>query len=134
MNLSVVLFLESLGGGEVMVILLFILMFFGSEKIPGIARGLGKGIREVKDAMNGVQDELKGGLREAEKEVNKIKGDVTKDLPDTNDIVKYTLESEPLAQPKSSMVSVPAQIVEETVEIKSEGKDVDNLEKNEHQS
>ena len=104
MNLSVVLFLESLGGGEVMVILLFILMFFGSEKIPGIAKGLGKGIREVKDAMNGVQDELKGGLREAEKEINKIKGDVTKDLPDTNDIVKYTLESEPLAQPKSSTV------------------------------
>jgi sec-independent protein translocase protein TatA len=122
MNLSVVLFLESLGGGEVMVILLFILMFFGSEKIPGIARGLGKGIREVKDAMNGVQDELKGGLREAEKEVNKIKGDVTKDLPDTNDIVKYTLESEPLAQPKSSTFVMPVQ-VEETVEVKSEGMD-----------
>jgi sec-independent protein translocase protein TatA len=123
MNLSVVLFLESLGGGEVMVILLFILMFFGSEKIPGIARGLGKGIREVKDAMNGVQDELKGGLREAEKEVNKIKGDVTKDLPDTNDIVKYTLESEPLAQPKSSTLVMPVQVVEETVEIKQSEKD-----------
>jgi sec-independent protein translocase protein TatA len=123
MNLSVVLFLDSLGGGEVMVILLFILMFFGSEKIPGIARGLGKGIREVKDAMNGVQDELKGGLREAEKEVNKIKGDVTKDLPDTNDIVKYTLESEPLAQPKSSTVVMPVQVIEETVEVKSERKD-----------
>jgi sec-independent protein translocase protein TatA len=133
MNLSVVLFLESLGGGEVMVILLFILMFFGSEKIPGIARGLGKGIREVKDAMNGVQDELKGGLREAEKEVNKIKGDVTKDLPDTNDIVKYTLESEPLAQPKSSTVVVPVQVVEETVVAQSEGIDDENLEKNEHQ-
>lgn len=118
MNLSVVLFLESLGGGEVMVILLFVLMFFGSEKIPDIARGLGKGIREVKDAMNGVQDELKGGLREAEKEINKIKGDVTKDLPDTNDIVKYTLESEPLAQPKSSTVAMPAS--EEKVEESNE--------------
>ena len=101
-----------------MVILLFILMFFGSEKIPGIARGLGKGIREVKDAMNGVQDELKGGLREAEKEVNKIKGEVTKDLPDTNDIVKYTLESEPLAQPKSSTVVMP--VVEEKMEESNE--------------
>ena len=121
MNLSVVLFLESLGGGEVMVILLFILMFFGSEKIPGIAKGLGKGIREVKDAMNGVQDELKGGLREAENEINKIKGDVTKDLPDTNDIVKYTLESEPLAQPKSSTVMMPAS--EEKVEKKESEKE-----------
>ena len=70
MNLAINLFLESLGGGEVMVILLFVLMFFGSEKIPDIARGLGKGIREVKDAMNGVQEELKGGFREAEKEIN----------------------------------------------------------------
>ena len=124
MNLSINLFLESLGGGEVMVILLFVLMFFGSEKIPDIARGLGKGIREVKDAMNGVQDELKGGLREAEKEINKIKGDVTKDLPDTNDIVKYTLESEPLAQPKSSTVVMP--VSEEKVEVKedsAEGKE-----------
>ncbi len=127
MNLSVVLFLESLGGGEVMVILLFILMFFGSEKIPGIARGLGKGIREVKDAMNGVQDELKGGLREAEKEVNKIKGEVTKDLPDTNDIVKYTLESEPLAQPKSRTV-VMSVIEEESAEVKSNEKEVEKEE------
>jgi len=118
MNLSINLFLESLGGGEVMVILLFILMFFGSEKIPGIAKGLGKGIREVKDAMNGVQDELKVGLREAEKKINKIKGDVTKDLPDTNDIVKYTLESEPLAQPKSSTVVMP--VSEEKVEVKED--------------
>ncbi|MFM7014999.1 MAG: twin-arginine translocase TatA/TatE family subunit [Bacteroidota bacterium] len=114
MNLTINLFLESLGGGEVMVILLFVLMFFGSEKIPDIARGLGKGIREVKDAMNGVQDELKGGLREAEKEINKIKGEVSKDLPDTNDIVKYTLESDPLSQPKSSTVVMP--VSEEKVE------------------
>jgi len=131
MNLAINLFLESLGGGEVMVILLFVLMFFGSEKIPDIARGLGKGIREVKDAMNGVQDELKGGLREAEKEINKIKGEVTKDLPDTNDIVKYTLESEPLAQPKSSTVVMQLK-VEEIVEVKRVEKDEGNLDKNEH--
>ncbi|MFM7902051.1 MAG: twin-arginine translocase TatA/TatE family subunit, partial [Bacteroidota bacterium] len=47
------LFLESIGTGELLVILLFVLMFFGSKKIPELARGLGKGMREMNDAMRG---------------------------------------------------------------------------------
>lgn len=68
---AVILFLESLGGGEVMVILLFVLIFFGSKNIPGLARGLGKGIREFKDAMNGVQTELRQGMNEVERQIEK---------------------------------------------------------------
>ena len=67
--LSVILFLESLGGGELLVILLFVLIFFGSKNIPSLARGLGKGIREFKDAMNGVQSELRQGMHEVERQV-----------------------------------------------------------------
>ena len=65
--IGMILFLESLGGGELLVILLFILLFFGSKNIPGLARGLGKGIREFKDAMNGVQSEIRQGMYEVEK-------------------------------------------------------------------
>lgn len=68
MNLCTLLFLESLGGGELLVILLFILLFFGSKNIPNLARGLGKGIREMKDAMNGVQSEIRQGMYEVEKQ------------------------------------------------------------------
>lgn len=68
--LSVILFLESLGGGELLVIMLFILIFFGSNKIPDLARGLGKGMREVKDAMNGVQSEIRQTMNETERSVN----------------------------------------------------------------
>ena len=39
-----------IGGPEVIIILLFVVMFFGSKKIPELARSLGKTIREVKDA------------------------------------------------------------------------------------
>ena len=39
------------GGSEVIVIALFVLMFFGSKQIPELMRGLGKGMREMKDAM-----------------------------------------------------------------------------------
>ena len=43
-----------------------VLMLFGSKKIPEIARGLGKGLREMKDAASGIE-------REITKEMNDIK-------------------------------------------------------------
>jgi sec-independent protein translocase protein TatA len=49
----------NLGGGEVFVILLVILIFFGAKRIPELAKGLGKGMREFKDAMNGVENEVR---------------------------------------------------------------------------
>lgn len=66
MKVLTILFLESLGGGELIVIMLFVLLFFGSKNIPSLARGLGKGIREFKDAMNGVQSEIQQGIRNVE--------------------------------------------------------------------
>ena len=55
---STLLFLGGLGGWEIMIILLVILVFFGANKIPDIARGLGKGIREFKDATKEIKDEI----------------------------------------------------------------------------
>ena len=56
----------NLGGSEIIFILFIVLLFFGSRKIPELARGLGKGLREMKDAANGIE-------REITKEVNDIK-------------------------------------------------------------
>lgn len=52
----------NLGLPELLIIFLFILIFFGAKKIPDIAQGLGKGIREFRKATKDVQDEIKGGL------------------------------------------------------------------------
>ena len=41
-----------------MVILMVILLFFGANKIPEIARGMGKGLREFKDATKEIKDEI----------------------------------------------------------------------------
>ena len=49
----------NMGGGEVFVILLVVLLFFGSKRIPELAKGLGKGMREFKDAMSGIEREVK---------------------------------------------------------------------------
>ena len=47
-----------LGPFEILLILLVVLLLFGAKRIPEIARGLGKGIREFKDATNEIKQEL----------------------------------------------------------------------------
>jgi len=48
----------NLGTGEILLILLIVLIFFGAKKIPDLAQGLGKGVREFRKAMRDVQDEI----------------------------------------------------------------------------
>ena len=48
-----------IGGPEIVVILLFIIIFFGSKKIPELARSLGSAMREVKDASNEIKKEIR---------------------------------------------------------------------------
>ena len=61
--LAFLLFLDNLGGGELLLIMVFILFFFGSSKIPDLARGLGRASREFKDAMSGVQREIEYSMK-----------------------------------------------------------------------
>ena len=46
------LFLGNLGAGEIFVIALVVLLLFGGKKIPELMRGMGRGIKEFKDAVN----------------------------------------------------------------------------------
>ncbi|GAB5556501.1 MAG: twin-arginine translocase TatA/TatE family subunit [Schleiferiaceae bacterium] len=77
----------NLGGGEIILIVLVIIMVFGADKIPEIARGLGKGINNVKNATNELKREitesadnnedlknLKDGLKEGKETVEEITG------------------------------------------------------------
>lgn len=50
--------LISLGGPEVILILVVVLLLFGAKRIPDLARGLGKGIREFKDASTEIKKEI----------------------------------------------------------------------------
>ena len=58
MHTPFVLFLGDIGGSELMLIMVVILIFFGANKIPELARGLGKGIREFKDASTEIRREF----------------------------------------------------------------------------
>ena len=54
-------------GWEWLVIGLFVVIFFGAKKIPEIARGLGKGIREFKDATKEIKTEIQEGAKSDDK-------------------------------------------------------------------
>lgn len=84
MNALFALFLN-LGGGEVIVIVLVILLLFGGKGVPNLARALGKGMREFKDAANGLQKDIQEGtggiagtiqehIQEVKKEVDDLSG------------------------------------------------------------
>ena len=53
-----------IGGMELIFIFAVILLLFGAKKIPELAKGLGRGIREFKDATAGIKDELESGLND----------------------------------------------------------------------
>jgi len=56
-----------LGGTELVLIMAAVLIFFGGEKLPDFARGLGKAIREFKKATAGIEEEFKRALEEPPK-------------------------------------------------------------------
>ncbi|MCG2430920.1 twin-arginine translocase TatA/TatE family subunit [Aequorivita xiaoshiensis] len=72
-----------ISGAEIGFILFIILLVFGADKVPEIARGLGKAMRQVKDATNDIKSEI---TKSAEKQGVDI--DITKDVRKEIDKVK----------------------------------------------
>jgi sec-independent protein translocase protein TatA len=58
MHLSVLLFFSNLFSTDMILIIIVALVLFGGDKLPEIARGLGKGIRDFKEASEGVKREI----------------------------------------------------------------------------
>lgn len=82
-----VLFLNDIGTGEVMLVLVFILIFFGSKSIPGLARTFGQTIRKVKDASQEIQSEIKKSTLDMKSEL-----DLTGIIQDTANDIKRPLD------------------------------------------
>jgi len=90
-----------ISGAEIFVILIIVLMLFGADKIPTLAKGLGKGMRQLKDATNDIKREIhntaeKQGIdteftNDIKKEVTKIKNKVQDNIDDITGPVKRNL-------------------------------------------
>ncbi|MDL5510733.1 twin-arginine translocase TatA/TatE family subunit [Arenibacter sp. M-2] len=80
---TIILFIS---GGEIFFIMFIVVMVFGADKIPGIAKGLGKGMRQLKDATEDIKKEIqksaeKQGIdtsftEDIKNEINKVKQNV----------------------------------------------------------
>lgn len=53
------LFIGNLGTGEIVIIAIVILLLFGGKKIPELMKGIGKGVRNFKDGVKGIEDDIK---------------------------------------------------------------------------
>lgn len=52
------------GGTEMIMILLVVVVLFGGKKIPELAKGLGKGMRDFKEAKDGISQDIENGMKE----------------------------------------------------------------------
>jgi Sec-independent protein translocase protein TatA len=67
---SIPLFLSDVAGSEVIVIVLVVLLFFGSKSVPGIAKTLGKALYQVRNASNELQQEIRKSGQEMKADLN----------------------------------------------------------------
>lgn len=82
--MTVVLFIS---GAEIVFIMFIVVMVFGADKIPGIAKGLGKGMRQLRDATEDIKREIQ---KSAEKQG--IDTSITEDIKKELDEVKKGME------------------------------------------
>ena len=72
-----------IGGGELIFILFIVLMLFGSDKIPDIARTMGKAMAQLKNATNDIKSEIQKGAEENgfdTKSLNEMTGGITSEI------------------------------------------------------
>lgn len=70
-----------ISGAEIFVILLITVMLFGADKLPEIARGLGKGMRQIKDATNDIKREIRNSAEKNDIDIDiaaKVRDEVNK--------------------------------------------------------
>lgn len=83
-----------ISGQEIFVIMIIVVMLFGADKIPDIARGLGKGMRQIKDATNDIKKEINDSAKnqgidtDISKDINKEINEVKKGIDDFTGPVK----------------------------------------------
>lgn len=77
-----------ISGGEIAFIVFILVMVFGADKVPEIAKGLGQGMRSIKNATNEIKSEVMKSADKHKTDVSGVKTDVTKEI----DKVKEDIE------------------------------------------
>ena len=76
----------NISGGEIFIVILMVFIIFGPDKIPEIARWIGKGVNEIKKATSEIREEIDKETGDIRKAANKIKDDFNNETKDLKDI------------------------------------------------
>jgi sec-independent protein translocase protein TatA len=63
-NIFILGFIQNIGGGSLILIILVLLLLFGAKRIPELAKGLGRGIREFKDATKEIKNDIENSTKD----------------------------------------------------------------------
>lgn len=66
--MKTLLFLGSVGTSEIILIAFVVLLLFGGKKIPELMRGIGKGVKNFKDGVNGIEKDIEKDIDSDKKE------------------------------------------------------------------
>ena len=75
-----------IGGAELVFVFFIILLVFGADKVPDIARTLGKGMRNVRNATQDIKDEIKKSSEKQGLDTNQIEQDIKEVKDEVEDI------------------------------------------------
>jgi len=88
-----------IGGSEIFLILIVILMLFGSDKIPEIARTLGKGMAQLKNATNEIKHEIQKGVDENGLDMKSITGGISEEIANAKESMNSSINPVELQNP-----------------------------------
>lgn len=72
-------YLLFVSGGEIILVLMLALLFFGADAIPGIAKTVGKAMHEFKKASNEIQREINEHTSDIKKDISEVSNTVDKE-------------------------------------------------------
>ncbi len=98
-----ILIFNDIAGSEILLILVFVLIFFGAKSIPTLARTFGRTIRQIKDATNDIQNEIKKSGMDIKKDLNlkEIIDDTVQEVKKPLDQMMVDIDSTINYQPKN---------------------------------
>jgi sec-independent protein translocase protein TatA len=88
-----------IGGGEIFFILIVILMLFGSDKIPEIARALGKGMAQLKNATNEIKHEIQKGTEDSGLDFKSLTGGITDEIANAKESMTKAISPTEFSNP-----------------------------------
>ena len=88
-----------IGGGELFFIILVVLMLFGSDKIPDIARALGKGMAQLKNATNEIKHEIQKGVEDNGLDMKSLTGGISDEIANAKKSMTETINPVEIANP-----------------------------------